>query len=119
MEDVDIIHHNDFGIAFKWKDTVFADQNRVQLVFKNMGFYLNSEEVALFSDYIKCAKSRSSECEICSESRNCERKVLLKSPLEKMDFTLNLSELDKICDLVEGTIFKMKLDYYINSVSLN
>ncbi len=120
MEDVDIIYNNDFGISFKWKNEIEnTDQHHVQLVFKDMGFYLLPEEVVLFSKNIQAAKSREGDCPHCPHSELCERNILLKSPFQKMDFAVNVSELNEICDLVEGTIFKMRLQYYLEFESKN
>ena len=120
MEDVEIIYHNNTGISFKWKDGIAnTDENRVQLVFKDMGFYLLPEEVVVFSENIKIAKHRNPKCFKCISSDICERNILLKSPLQKMDFAVNAFELNEICDLVEGTIFKMKLHYYLENIAKN
>ena len=120
MEDVDIIYHNDTGISFKWKNGIAnTSENRVQLIFKDMGFYLLPEEVVLFSENIQIAKHRNPNCSRCVSSEICERNILLKSPLQKMDFAVNAFELNEICDLVEGTIFKMRLHYYLEFESKN
>ncbi|MDN3596037.1 DUF6686 family protein [Zunongwangia endophytica] len=120
MEDVDIIYHNNTGISFKWKSGIAnAGEKRIQLVFKDMGFYLSPEEVNVFSKNIRVAKNNKTNCKQCPHSELCERKILLKSPLKKMDFVVNAFELNEICDLVEGTIFKMKLHNYVELVSRN
>ncbi|ADF50599.1 MAG: hypothetical protein CMP12_18130 [Zunongwangia sp.] len=120
MEDVDVIYHNDTGISFKWKNGIGnTDENRVQLVFKDMGFYLLPEEVMLFSENIRVARRRNPQCFRCLSSDVCERNILLKSPLQKMDFAVNAFELNEICDLVEGTIFKLQLNYYLEYVAKN
>ncbi|MCL6217904.1 hypothetical protein [Zunongwangia pacifica] len=120
MDDVDIIYHNETGISFTWKNGIDnANEKRIQLVFKNMGFYLLPEEVVLFSENIQTAKRRHPKCFHCVSSEICERNILLKSPLQKMDFSVNAFELNEICDLVEGTIFKMRLHYYVKYMSKN
>ncbi|SFF90771.1 hypothetical protein SAMN04488033_11398 [Salegentibacter agarivorans] len=49
MEDVALIYHNKLGIAFRWKNNLpNADPARVQMVFKDMGFYLLPEEFSIF-----------------------------------------------------------------------
>ncbi|WBL22257.1 hypothetical protein [Zunongwangia sp. HRR-M8] len=120
MEDVDIIYHNNTGISFKWKSGIAnSNEKRVQLVFKDMGFYLSPEEVNMFSKNIRMAKNSAGNCSHCPHSELCERNILLKSPLQKMDFVVNAFELNEICDLVEGTIFKMELHNYVEFVSKN
>ncbi|GHA36597.1 hypothetical protein GCM10007103_17660 [Salinimicrobium marinum] len=111
MEDVVLIYHNELGLAFRWKNTVpNADYERIQVVFRNMSFYLLQEEISKFSQNIRSAQFYN--CSDCKANKSC-RNILLKTPLEKMDISLNMQELSKLSDLVEGTLFKLDLQDYI------
>jgi hypothetical protein len=39
MREIEQIYHNNFGIAFYWKDHNTTISDKVQLVFKETGFY--------------------------------------------------------------------------------
>jgi hypothetical protein len=117
MDDVEIIHHNRLGIAFRWKNThLNIDPNRIQLVFKDMGFYLLREEIIQFSSNIKLAEKRS--CSNCKNPENC-RNILLRSPLQKMDFAVSSEELEQISELIEGTLFRLNLFQYLDDICKN
>ncbi len=117
MDDVEIIYHNQTGIAFKWKKHVpNTDSRRVQMVIKNMGFYLFPGEIKLFSENIKTTKTYF--CGYCPKGKHC-RNILLRSPLDKMDFTVTRAELMEIADLIEGTLFKLNLEEYVNGCGRN
>lgn len=117
MEDVVLIYHNELGLAFRWKNTVpNADYQRIQVVFRNMSFYLLQEEISRFSLNIRSAQFYN--CSDCKTNRSC-RNILLKTPLEKMDISVNMQELSKLSDLIEGTLFKLSLQDYIWGVGRN
>ncbi|MBZ9730223.1 hypothetical protein LB467_11045 [Salegentibacter sp. JZCK2] len=117
MEDVALIYHNKLGIAFRWKKNVTnADSRRVQMVFKDMGFYLLPEEIERFSQNIQKAKFYN--CGNCNRHKSC-RNILLRSPLEKMDFAVSALELEEISDLIEGTLFKLNLEDYLKGCGRN
>ena len=56
MREIEQIYHNNFGIAFYWKQNSQTILDKVQLVFKETGFYLSKEELNIFADNInpKC-----------------------------------------------------------------
>lgn len=118
MEDVNVIYHNNFGIAFKWKESIVKIKtDRIQLVFKDMGFYLTEKEVREFSENIRIAQPYKA-CSNCENPGNC-RTILLKTPLKKMDFVVNKQELNEICDLVEGTLFHLQIESYLKDLGRN
>lgn len=118
MEDIKVIYHNNFGIAFKWKESVVKIKTeRIQLVFKDMGFYLTENEVKEFSKNIQIAQPHN-PCSTCENPGTC-RNILLKTPLRKMDFIVNIEELKDICDLVEGTLFHLEIERYLRDLSRN
>ncbi|MDT0676376.1 hypothetical protein [Autumnicola musiva] len=116
MEDVDVIYHNKFGIAFRWQSPELnADPNRIQLVFKDMGFYLRKDELVQLAGNIQTAAQHN--CCKC-DKKNC-RSILVKSPLLKMDFAVTREELEEISDLIEGTLFKVNLYTYVSDICKN
>lgn len=117
MEDVALIYHNKLGIAFRWKNSLpNADPDRIQMVFKDMGFYLLPEEIQHFYSNIQAAKYYN--CGNCSHQKSC-RNILLRSPFEKMDFAVTTRELEQISDLIGGTLFKIQLEDYLNGCGRN
>lgn len=117
MRDVRIIYHNTFGMSFYWvkEDEVLTD--RIQIVFKETGFYLSVAEIRKFSGMISEACTKTN-CGNCSKAGKC-RRFLLKTPLKQIDLAVSANELDKIKDLVEGTLFQVELNHYLWNVSLN
>lgn len=112
MEEVDVIYHNSRGISFRWKQGVAnADPHRIQMVFKDMCFYLMPEEIERFAYNIKVAHTYG--CGQCNDHKNC-RNILLQSPLNKMNFAVSENELHDISDLIEGTLFKLRLLDFLN-----
>jgi hypothetical protein len=117
MREIEQIYFNDFGVAFHWKkdDTVLTE--KVQIVFKETGFYLSYIEIRAFSQIIGNTLNEMS-CENCCFKSKCH-KFLLKTPLEQIDLAVSKSELLQIKDLIEGTLFTIDLCDYINNVCKN
>lgn len=117
MRDVRIIYHNSLGMAFYWvkEDEVLTD--RIQMVFKETGFYLSYTEIKKFSGMISEACTKTN-CATCGRGNNCKR-FLLKTPLQQIDLAVSADELDKIKDLVEGTLFQLELEDYLWGFGLN
>lgn len=112
-KDIYKIYHNDFGIAFQWKSNV-TKQEKIQLVFRNMGFYLTFKEIRQFHKNIFDAQN-SKGCSCCE--RECETKsILLKTPSNKVDLAVNEKELMEVEDLIKGTLFQLDLDNYLNNL---
>ncbi|MDO5969279.1 hypothetical protein Q4Q35_05615 [Flavivirga aquimarina] len=109
MEDINTIYHNDFGIAFQWKRCAAKDFNKVQLVFKNTGLFLNQEELLLFFKNIKQALNRMHLYNDCPENKTYEL-FLLEAPNPQISFAMCYHELHGIHDLVKRTIFQLGLD---------
>lgn len=117
MDNVETIYINDFGVAFYWRkeDEVLTD--RVQIVFKETGFYLSKAEIRKFSGMIGDACSKQ-DCGSCCARGRCHR-FLLKTPLREIDLAVSSGELTKIKDLIEGTLFHLELYDYLNTVGRN
>lgn len=117
MREVEQIYYNEFGVAFHWKKGDHVLTEKVQVVFKETGFYLSYEEIKAFAQIIDntCEEMNCGGC--CHRSR-CH-KFLLKTPLQQVDLAVSRSELLQIKDLVQGTLFNMDLYDYITTVCRN
>jgi len=117
MREIEQIYFNDFGVSFHWKKDSIVLTEKVQIVFKETGFYLSFNEIRAFAQIIDntCEEM---ECSNCCHKANCH-KYLLKTPLQQIDLAVSKSELLQIKDLVEGTLFTMDLYDYISKVCKN
>jgi len=117
MKEVEQIYHNDFGVAFHWKKDDEVLKEKVQIIFKETGFYFTLQQIEEFADIID-ETCRENSCASCCLRSNCH-KFLLKTPLNQIDLAVNKRELMQIKDLVEGTIFNINLLDYLGSVCRN
>lgn len=118
MDDIYRIYHNEIGISFQWKQDIVKDNfNKFQVIFRDTGFYLTSEEIKQFASLVAEAKERGC-CKGCKAKNNC-RSILLKTPIKKVDLAVSEKELEQITDLIEGTLFQIELDLYINQICSN
>jgi hypothetical protein len=112
MKEVAQLYHNNFGVAFYWKKQGRVIDSRIQLVFRETGFYLTPEQIGEFAELI--ANCHYLRCEGCSMKGQCH-KFLLKTPVHEIDLAVNYSEFMEIKDLVEGALFNIGLrDYLFN-----
>ena len=120
MDDINTIYYNDFGIAFQWKRNTVKYINRIQLVFKNTGLFLNKKELLIFSKHIDGALKNSETFSNCSKNKSCEM-FLLEGPNSQLSFVMNTMELNKIQDLVQTTLFQLGLDTFLehNKIQYN
>lgn len=118
MSDIRRIYHNDIGIAFQWKQDIAKNKhNKFQIIFRDTGFYLTLPQIENFAKLIQQAVSRGC-CSACKVTNNC-RSILLKTPATIIDLAVSEKELVSISDLIEGTLFQIKLDRYLNDVCSN
>lgn len=117
MNEIEQIYFNDFGVAFHWIKQDKVLKNRIQIVFKETGFYLTNDEVQCFSEIIEstCIKLNNGGC-CCRNKRN---KFLLKTPIREIDLAVSENELMQIKDLVEGTLFQIRLLEYLKDICRN
>ena len=117
MKQMEQIYCNDFGMAFYWtkQNTVMLD--RIQLVFKETGFYFSVDELKAFVKLIDDSCRRNT-CNNCEMKHQCA-KFLLKTPISQIDLAVSMTELDGIKDLVAGTLFKINVQEYIYGVGMN
>jgi hypothetical protein len=112
------IYGNDFGMAFYWKRADELVCDKIQLVFKETGFHLNLSELEHFSALVLESEFRINACSDCAFKKQCSR-YLLQTPAKQIDLAVSVQELKGIQDLVDGTIFKIKLKEYVQGVGQN
>ncbi|MBB4801220.1 hypothetical protein HNP37_001259 [Flavobacterium nitrogenifigens] len=118
MKDIEQIYRNDFGISFYWKEGNEVISDKIQLLFKQMGFYFSVQELNEFHDLIEeCATDHNDY-----DTRGVKRvfdKFLLKTPYVAIDLEISPIELHSIKDLVEGSLFRLNLNEYIHGAGMN
>lgn len=118
MKEIKQIYYNDSGTSFYWKKQNEVVIDKVQLIFRETGFYFNKQELQQFRHCIEESFAQNSLCEDCELKNNCH-KFLLKTPCIQIDLAVSLQELTAVKDLVEGTLFKINLDDYLFGVGMN
>ena len=118
MQAIKQIYINDFGTSFYWRKENEIILDKVQLVFREMGFYCNKSELEQFKDCIQESYIVNSDCADCELKSKCY-KFLLKTPFSQIDLAVTIEELNKVKDLVEGTLFKINLEDYLYGVGMN
>ncbi|WP_426483685.1 hypothetical protein [Flavobacterium sp. 2] len=118
MKDIEQIYRNDFGISFYWKEGNEIVSDKIQLLFKQMGFYFSVQELNEFHNLIDdCVTDRNDY-----DTRGVKRafdKFLLKTPYVAIDLEISPIELNSIKDLVEGSLFRLNLNEYIYGSGMN
>ena len=117
MKEIEQIYCNDFGCAFHWKKDEIVLKDKVQVIFKETGFYLSAKEIKEFTKIIDVT-CKEQECSDCNMRHRCH-KFLLKTPLQGIDLAVSKDELLQIKDLMEGTLFTIRLTSYINNEGRN
>ena len=117
MKEIEQLYFNDFGVAFFWKKRGVVLKDKVQLVFKETGFYLSGDEVQQFSCIIDDTVAETG-CAGCQRRNSCH-KFLLKTPLSQVDLAVTRTELQQIKDLVQGALFHAQLFDYLDDLCMN
>jgi len=117
MRQIAPLYFNDFGTAFYWKKDGQILLDKVQIVFKETGFHFNEEELEAFGNLID-ESCRKNSCDGCGMRHEC-MKFLLKTPVSQIDLAVSLYELGEIKDLVQGTLFQLRLQRFINGIGRN
>ncbi|WP_339707955.1 hypothetical protein [uncultured Kriegella sp.] len=117
MDDINPIYHNQFGVAFQWKRNTSKDKNKVQIVFRDTGLLLSIEELVRFSHNIRCTfkEGHRNLCKDCRHNDAC-RSLLLDTPAPQVTLALSQNELYAVQDLVEGTLFQLNLDNFLDGI---
>ncbi|SNR17479.1 hypothetical protein [Tenacibaculum jejuense] len=114
MEQIKTVYTNDIGISFQW---VNSCKQLTQVIFRDTGFHLTTNEIELFLEQTIDAK-RQKKCSECMESRNC-RSLLLRTPSNKVSLAVSMVDLGQIEDLLKGTLFQLKFNDYIEEICKN
>ncbi|MDC8005178.1 hypothetical protein POV27_14040 [Aureisphaera galaxeae] len=117
MQDIVPIYKNTFGFGFYWIKEGTVLQDAVQIIFRDMGFYLKKGEIVYFSKLLEQAKARS-QCPLSCKSPCC-RSVLLKTPSQHVDLAMSRQELKLLDDLLKGVLFHLELREYVEKLSAN
>ncbi len=118
MQPIKQIYYNDSGTSFFWRKENEVLTDKVQLIFRETGFYLSRQELKLFQSCIDESYSQNSNCSDCTLKNTCH-KFLLKTPCTQVDLAVSMQELKAVKDLVEGTLFKINLDEYLYGEGMN
>ncbi|MCM0665828.1 hypothetical protein [Flavobacterium tyrosinilyticum] len=118
MKDIEQIYRNDFGISFYWKEGNQIISDKIQLLFKQMGFYFSVEELNEFHDLIEDCVTDHNDYDARGVKRAFD-KFLLKTPYVAIDLEISPMELDSIKDLVDGSLFRLNLNEYIYGSGMN
>ena len=118
MQEIKQIYHNNLGTAFYWRKDNDLVLDKVQLVFREMGFYFTKQELQLFKRCIEDSYIQNKCCDDCQLKNKCH-KFLLKTPCSQIDLAVSIEELNAVKDLVEGTLFKINLDNYLYGEGMN
>lgn len=117
MQQLQEIYHNDLGVAFFWKKDGKVLEEKVQLVFKETGFYLSNHELTKFAKELDstCSKICTPDCEL---RHQCQR-YLLRTPFDGLELAVSADEALQLKDLVAGTLFQIQLNSYLNDICKN
>ncbi len=118
MQEIKQIYRNNLGSAFYWKKDNAVLWDKVQLIFRETGFYFTPQELQLFKCCIDESYLQNNCCASCELKNKCH-KFLLKTPCSQIDLAVSMEELNAVKDLVEGTLFKIKLEYYLFGEGMN
>ncbi|WP_413999548.1 hypothetical protein ACMDB5_03035 [Flavobacterium sp. W1B] len=118
MKEIKQIYYNDSGTSFYWRKENEIVIDKIQLIFRETGFYFNKQELELFKNCIEESFLLNNSCEDCKLKNHCT-KFLLKTPCSQIDLAVSMEELNAVKDLVEGTLFKINLDDYLYGVGMN
>ncbi|CAM1359440.1 conserved hypothetical protein [Tenacibaculum litopenaei] len=114
MDSIYKIYDNTIGISFRWKQ---VKSNLTQIIFRDTGFHLTTEEIEFFIDKV-CDAKMQKPCKSCELSGDC-RSVLLQTPSDKVSMAVNYEELGQIEDLLRGTLFQIRMNNYLNDLCKN
>jgi len=118
MEDINPIYHNPFGVAFQWKRSTTRDTGKIQIVFRDTGLLLTHNELEKFQKNIECTMKSNTPCVECHQHDTC-RSLLLDTPAPQITLAMNSQELNAVQDLVDGTLFQLNLNTYLDKMCGN
>ncbi|MDG1870403.1 MAG: hypothetical protein P8I78_00405 [Flavobacterium sp.] len=118
MNEMKQIYYNDSGTSFFWRKENEILSDKIQMIFRETGFYFSRQELKHFRCCIDESYALNKCCEDCELKNDCH-KFLLKTPCSQIDLAVSMKELKSIKDLVEGTLFKIDLDEYLYGEGMN
>ncbi|WP_298756161.1 hypothetical protein [uncultured Psychroserpens sp.] len=118
MNDINTLYYNDFGIAFQWKRCAAKDFKKVQLVFRNTGFFLTEAELIQFHKNVKRSLDSQQLCSDCKHNGTC-RSLLLQTPANQISLAMSLIELQDAQDLIKGTIAQLELEHVFKANNIS
>lgn len=118
MKEIEQLYHNEFGISFYWKKEKKVLSDKIQLVFKEIGFYLTIAQLREFCQLTQVSKIENACCDDCQLKNRCH-KFLLKTPTEEIDLAVNMEELFQIEDLIKGTLFTIQIEDFVYGLGRN
>jgi hypothetical protein len=113
--DINVIFNNGIGIAFLWKIHTPQKSGKIQLLFRDTALLLNKKELIEFSKQIKKTIKTQPLCSDCEQKENYLA-LLLETPFPQLIFAISNAELSAEEELVDGTLFQLNLDGYLNTI---
>lgn len=113
IDSVFKIYVNQIGIAFQWQ----KNATLTQIIFRDTGFHIAVDEIAMFLEEVKLS-IKNQPCLGCELGVDC-KSMLLKTPMNRVTMAVSLNELNQITDLLEGTLFQLELQQYLQEVCKN
>ncbi|MDG2432888.1 hypothetical protein [Flavobacterium sp.] len=118
MKAVKPIYHNESGTSFFWKKENDIVTDKVQLIFRETGFYFSRPELKQFKNCIDESYRSNHSCDNCDLKNSCH-KFLLRTPCSQIDLAVTMNELTAVKDLVEGTLFNISMIDYLHGEGMN
>lgn len=109
MNDIKLLFHNDFGMAFHWKEVETIHTEKIQLVFRNTGLLFQLAQLKRFKGQIDQSIETCTLCAVCRANRDC-RVLLLETPVAELSFAVSYYELHLISELVSGALFQIEMN---------
>ncbi len=106
MEHTHTLYHNDFGIAFQWKQNQGKNIHKIQLVFRETGLFLTKEELLYFKKQIGSTLLNGQNYSNSPSVANC-RSILLETPVAAISFAVSRNDLNELDNLIEGALFQL------------
>ncbi|MEL6809732.1 MAG: hypothetical protein AAFP76_00165 [Bacteroidota bacterium] len=117
MKEIDPIYKNEIGLGFYWRRSGTSLKDKIQIIFRDTGFYLSHLEISEFYQQTIEALSRP-RCTSC-KTQECCRSILLRTPFSQVDLAVSTVELEGMEDLLSGILFHLNLRQYLNGLGLN
>jgi len=110
LKDINQLHHNSYGIAFKWESNIM-NTAAIQLVFRDINMSLPLSKLHVFLNNVQ--KTLSEE-PIKPITDNNSKSYVLETPSSLISLVMSFNELENLQDLLEGAIFKINMEIMLN-----